>query len=153
MKIKNCICTLLPAMPSSLKERISILSTCELTNEEIKVFTTAFIIMEKAIQFDASIPRGIHANIIFTDKNNIDISIDEPETYGFSLPIITYLVDHWRSNSLSSSQILVIAMEELVHHFWSIRDEVEVKYKVFEILKPYFPKSSIEDFYSPNVLH
>ena len=35
-------------------------------------------------------------------------------------------------------------VEELAHHFWFIDDEIEVKHKVFEILKHIYPEIELD---------
>jgi hypothetical protein len=89
-----------------------------------------------------SLPR---VNIIYTDRDEITYTLETGDLGNHVSLVIYQTTKMQRYNEL---QQLVIAVEELAHHFWNISDELEVKHKVTEIINLEFPSIVITDLYN-----
>jgi hypothetical protein len=64
------------------------------------------------------------------------------------LELVDYPIQRWKNDNYNDIQILTCILEELCHHYWSIKDETLVEYKVTEIMKRWHnPEITIEQLY------
>lgn len=138
-----------PHIPERLKNRLFPITTCILRQGEISAFTLAFHALDLALASDPSVPSGLWANVLFVDRDSVTLNLD-PGILGNHLPLVIYPLHRWRERELDSVHMMACALEELCHHFWSIRDETLVKDKVIELIQLVFPKIERSDIFVPN---
>lgn len=134
-----------PLIPEILKDKVKIFSTCCLTMDEVKTFNLALQTVADHLKKE-KINLNNHqlVNIIFTENGEIVFYEDIETVTGIQMSVIAYMMNKIRK--LDSLTILTIVyIEELVHFFWRIYDETEVKYKVVEIIRDIIPEFTIED--------
>lgn len=150
MQLENAIATSpAPSVPERLKDRLVLSTTCAFTKHEYELFSIAFSALDKALQSSPSPSLGIHAWVIFTDTDTVSIC-DPPEdrALGRYLSIITYNLQRIRAAKYNDIQFLTVALEELCHCFWCIRDELAVEDKVLELMHLIFPALQKSDLYN-----
>lgn len=82
-------------------------------------------------------------NCIFTEYGKITLELDEAQ-FGNVMGLIIYPIQKWLNSNLSDLQIMVCIAEELCHYFWAIENEVEVNYKVLEVIRNVLPDKNIQ---------
>lgn len=128
-------------IPKYLKSNISILTTCNLSEDIIELFNISLQETFEQIYFVDSFKDPdfeIHkVNVIFTDNGHIEFAEEEDNNaLGEYARVIVYKMN--KINLLNDDiRKMFVFVEELAHHFWRIEDEVKVKFKVVEILKRY----------------
>lgn len=123
-----------PAIPESLKRRIDIHYTCELTEVECDAFSRVLIGLERMLKRDVTIKSELWTHVLFAGSPLLIFALDGDSGGGFA-PFTVYPVYKWRSSKYTKEQIILCMVEELCHCFWSIRDETRVKQKVIEFMK------------------
>ena len=123
-------------MPNNLKNKITILSTCLLSENCVNLFNNALKAVSKQIESEnMNESKLIQTNVVFT-HDGLAVFQMEAITLGFHMDLCLYNLNALY-NDKDNDEILITGcfVEELAHHFWFIDDEIEVKHKVFEILK------------------
>ena len=150
MRLVNAICTRGPLLPDRLKNRIRMMTTCNMTDEEISIFNTALIALDIALASDISAPAALPLTVIFTDSDTVSFTISCPETWGLECNLAVYPLHRWREQHLAALPMLLAALEELCHHFWAIEDEILVKDKVTQLVHLVCPGLKKNDLYNPD---
>lgn len=133
-------------IPHYLKGKISITSNCELYEEEIKLFNFALqLINERVVMSPEIDPYEFSAvNVIFTENGELTLLKDDDKVYiGIQFYSVVYVLKYLRELE-NQRFILFTFLEELVHHYWRVTDETEVKYLVLEIMQQYDKNITIE---------
>ncbi|MDU8978369.1 MAG: hypothetical protein E7G38_15625, partial [Clostridium perfringens] len=134
MKIKGLKANLIPAIPERLENKLEFRITTELTEEDILLYSTVLIYFDKQLKKDKVnldyIPKTF---AIFTDDGDIEISLSDT-VLGINSNIIIYAIKRFEKLNLPEVLKVSVFLEELCHWAWNIEDEVEVKFKIFEIL-------------------
>lgn len=73
------------------------------------------------------------------------IQLDENQL-GMITSLVVYPIYRW--NEFPDNIVCTCILEELCHCLWCIRDEVEVNFKVFEIMKRIYPMIKMIDLYN-----
>lgn len=147
MKIKGLKANLIPVIPEMLENKLEFRITTELTEEDILLYSTVLVYFDKQLKKDKvnldSIPKTF---AIFTDDGNIEISLSDT-VLGINSNIIIYAIKRFEKFNLPEVLKVSVFLEELCHWAWNIEDEVEVKFKIFEILKEIYPGLKIQQVY------
>lgn len=147
MIIKGAIASPVPDINGELKNKIEMLFTYALNEHEAKVL---YIGLEQlSIQLEKEKITNIpEISCIFTKDGEVSMDIDSENVLAVNTNrMCIYAIDSWRQSGGSDVLILMVFLEELCHVIWNITDEIEVKYKVFDILKRIWPDYKIEDIY------
>lgn len=152
MRLIDSVATIGPAMPNSLKNRVSFRTTCVLYENEIIAFNDALQALAVAIESDDQIFAEDSVTVILCDRDSVAFDFDDPEILGNHINLIFCFLHRWRIRSLNILQMTTCMLEEFCHHFWAIRDEIRVKYKVLEVIQHIHPSVQLSDVYSPNWL-
>lgn len=147
MLLCNSIRTASPYIVESLKDRITLLSTCVLSEKEQIFFGKAFAAL--AAEIDKCPPpcNHAHVNIIFADNDFVNIQVETNEM-GLYVPIIIYPLHKIRAANYTDLKFYAIIFEELAHCFWFIRDEYLVQDKVIDLLRHISPNVQKSDVYN-----
>ena len=147
MRLHNAISVLFaPAVPSVLKDRLYLATNCPFAPMEVQVFSLAFALIAEQLQSHPSPDPGIYVTAIFTDTDTLSFEID-PNDMGNFMPVIIYPLHKLRAQKYTDLQLLTIALEELCHCFWAIRDEIQVTDTVFDIVHDMYPSVRKKDLY------
>lgn len=122
-----------PTIPESLKRRISIFYTCELTDTECDMFSRVLVGLERMLEQDTTIKPELWAHVVFAGLPLLAFQMDD--VAGSFAPLVIYPVYAWRAKKLDAYGMIAAMVEELCHCFWSIRDENLVKDKDREFFK------------------
>lgn len=131
-------------IPSNLQGKITVLSTCNLSTHCINLFNMALVATSKQLEKE-SIDKAslLNVNIVFTSDGKLQLEM-ENITLGFHMDLCLYNLKAIENDKNDPKLITACFVEELAHHFWNIDDEIEVKHKVFHILKNIYPEITIE---------
>mgnify|MGYP004626107179 FL=1 len=130
-------------IPDNLKNKILLASSCELTDREKFLFKTSLEATSMMIEKDNL--KKIHStNVFFTHSGEIHFFPDDDMVeIGTHFRAITYRLDILRS--VRNDKFIMFAfIEEMAHNFWDIEDEIEVKYKVMDIINQFIPGVTID---------
>lgn len=136
-----------PKIDDRLNEKVHILSTVEIPSEIRQIMALSFYAVAEQLEKDNKLDENLYVNCIISDFGKITIELDDDQ-YANVISIINYPIEKWKIKNLSQIGILVTITEELAHFFWSITDEVEVNYKVLEIINIVQPQIKMEDLYN-----
>lgn len=150
MNVENWKCTMGPILPPVLSDRIKMIATCDLLPSEIQAFNDAFHALAIALSSDPSAPRTTSLTVIFADTDSFTLTLKDRQSWGLHFCIAFYPLHLWREQRLSYLVMLIAALEELCHHFWSIEDEIEAKDKVTSLIQLLYPRISRNDLYKPD---
>ena len=134
MMLSNAITTKGPVIPQSLIGIIDFKSTCVLMDREISAFNSALIALSKAIDSDRAVHPDDSVTVILCDSDSVSFDFDEPTVLGNHISLIFCYLHRWRTRNLNALQMITCILEEFCHHFWKIRDENLVQYKVLSML-------------------
>lgn len=154
-KLLNSITTNGPAnIDERIKDKVVLLATHPISDRIAKITGISLWAVAEQLEKDGLLESITSVNCIFTDDGNVSIQMD-PEQLGNIMRIIIYPMGRWLSFYSPHNPdypIFLFIIEELAHHYWNIEDEVEVNYKVIEIMKHIFPQIQMEDVYSRNFM-
>jgi hypothetical protein len=88
---------------------------------------------------------------IFINSNEITFILDENEDACY-INFCVYPIHKWIRNNLSKIKIIVNMLEELCRFYWNLEDEVQICYKVLEIMKRINKRLELEHFYDPDYI-
>lgn len=146
--MKEAISAIGPAVPASLKSRIQLVTTCTFTTREIVIFSNAFQVFAGYIAGNQDIKPEAHLTALFLDKDDFSLALEGQSDFGLSLSIVIYPLHRWRAVNIGNQCMYACIFEELCHYFFSISDEIAVKYKVAEIMRIIFPDFEVDSFYN-----
>lgn len=131
-------------VPDLLKDKLQLMTNCELSEREICMFNVSLFYIEKQMQIDnIDLNDFYRINVIFTEDGSFSFHEDSESVGGMQLHLAIYRMNIIRDRH-TDWLTMFIYVEELTHYFWRIYDENEVKYKVTEILRNIFPKLTVE---------
>jgi hypothetical protein len=62
--------------------------------------------------------------------------------------LLLFGVKSMRGYNLSDIYMVSVFLEELCHYFWCIRDEIKVKYKVYDVISRMYTGIKFEDIFN-----
>lgn len=132
-------------IPSFLDGKITILSTCELTDICKEIYNKCLLAVAEQLEYENIRKEDLeNTNVVFSMDGNYNLQM-ESITLGFHVDFCFYNLSAI-SLDKENDEILIVGcfVEELAHHYWRIDDEIEVKYKIYDILKHIYPDVTIE---------
>lgn len=135
-----------PIVDHRIAERIHFVTTCIIPDDIISLFSEAFVAIADEMDLD-NYPVEQMPNItcVFTERSKMGVVFDENEE-SLCMSICVYRIDRIRRHNVVKQ--LTIIVEELIHLIWSITNEYDVCFKVFEIVKRMRPHIKITDLYN-----
>lgn len=131
-------------VPDLLKDKLQLMTNCELSDREICMFNVSLFYIEKQMRIDnIDLNDFYRINVIFTEDGSFSFHEDSESVGGMQLYLAIYRMNIIRDRHTDWFTMFMY-VEELTHYFWRIYDENEVKYKVTEILRNIFPKLTVE---------
>lgn len=85
-------------------------------------------------------------DIVFLNTNELNLELNLKDQYAFVSHMIVFRTNIMEE--LNESDLVAIVLEEFCHHFFNIQDEVEVCYKVLEVIQSTSPHVELYDVYS-----
>lgn len=133
-------------IPCYLRNRINIVSNCKLQEDEIKIFNMALTLINERVAMSPEIDPYYFSlvNVIFTEDGEFTLVKENDKIYfGIQFYSVVYVLKNLRE--IENQRFLLFAfLEELVHHYWRIVDEKEVKYQVLQIIQQYDKNVTLE---------
>ena len=133
-----------------LKEYIHLTTTDQIPNDIAKALALCCWAISEQLEAEGELGNLPLANCVFTNDSKVTFQLDD-EQLGMVMNLIVYPMNKWNKlmQQFSNQDIYYVAItEELVHLYWNIRDEVEVNFKVLEILKRISPTIKMSDIYN-----
>lgn len=133
--------------PIPLQDKIVLISTVELANDEKEIFWNTLLLPYKQLEkenIQIECLRCVH--IFFTPDGNLEIINRSKAYWGVTFSLIIYSIDKFRQKG-NPIYYCTIFLEELCHHFWNIEDEKLVKHKVLEIMQNLKTDFVLSDIY------
>lgn len=138
-------------VPELLKDKLQLMTNCDLSVHEIDLFNVSLSCIEKQIQIDnINLNDFCKINVVFTKDGSFSFHENHEFRSGMQLYLATYRMNKIREQN-ADWYTLFVYVEELTHYFWRIYNEDEVKYKVVEILHDIFPKLTVEKMKENNI--
>lgn len=149
-KILNTVDSVAPNIPESLREKIQMVATYPLNEREARIFDRSLKSVAKHITKDKLEQKDIrNLVILFTEKGTY--TVEDDYSMGSVGTYAVFSIQPWRDKGWDDLNLLTLFTEELCHHFFSIEDEEEVKYKVFDIVKDLTVEEiQFNDLFLPN---
>lgn len=150
-KLKNALLSELSVrVDDRIHSNIKLFATTEI-DENIEELI--YLVSSKlADQFEYENKQDIPTcNCIFIDSDEITFILDTNEDACY-IHFCVYPIYKWISNNLSKIKIIVNILEELCHFYWNLEDEVQVCYKVLEVMKRINKRLELEHFYDPGYI-
>ena len=148
MRLKDAKASMLfPLIPPPLKGKLTLASTCDLTDHERMLFAVAINTLAKAIK-KAPVPEEhLYINAVITDRDEVTLQVEPAGVMGNELHLVIYPVHRWRAVQFKDLQILAVITEELCHAIWHIVDEEAVMDKVTDVIQENFPSVTFASLY------
>lgn len=141
------ITTELPAIDMRLRDRITCVASGPIPAQVRNAMTLGTMLIANQMEKDAiDFKTGLPITCVFTAKSEFGIRLDSSQV-AIAVDLAVYSLEQMQPY-LESVRLYSILVEELCHLIWEIKDEVEVKYKVLEIMQSIFPNLTIDDLYS-----
>lgn len=122
-------------IPKIFKGKIRLFSNCQLSKNEVLLYNICLQITANHIIIDnIDISDFYQLNIFFTEKGELSFEESNCNVFGQQVYMVNYNMKHIRSRN-NYNLMLFVYFEELVHYFWRIYDETDVKYKVTDLMK------------------
>ena len=150
MFIKGAKVIRFPQLPAASPMKITQLSTCFLSTEEIDAAESAYRALALAAKNDPTFVTCVFANGIFFDRDelNIDFS-DAPDVRGNIVLFFFLPVHRWRADHYTVLQMETAILEELCHAFFQIEEEGDpIKLKVTEVMQHSHPGIAVNDLFA-----
>ena len=129
-------------IPKIIADKINFIINYEINEREILIFNMALSAVENGIKKD-NLNNLNRTNVVFTQNGSFYFSQKRDDVFGMHCNFCIYAMETLRKTE-NEYFVLVTFIEELVHHFWGIEDEVAVKYKVVEIAQTVEPKVTLD---------
>ena len=148
--LKNALKELSAKVDERIASNIKLFGTTEIDEN---IGELLYLVSTKlADQFEYENKQDISTcNCIFTDSNEVTFVLDSNEDACY-LHLCVYPIHKWIRNNLSKIKIMVNMLEELCRFYWNLEDEVQVSYKVLEIMKRVNQRLELEHFYDPDYI-
>lgn len=139
------------AIPESFAGKIAAFGTCDFTESEAELLTSALSLVNKYFKDNPPPTENFRLNILIFDTPTLTINFPVTPgklaiTLGYYFDAILFPVGLWRDAKLSKDSILFTMLEELSHCIWHIIDEDTVKLHVVNMLKYLNPKADAKAF-------
>ena len=148
LKIKGMKPTFVPNVPERLIHKLEFRTTTDLDENDAKLYSYVLMKFDEKLKEDNInldlIPKTF---AIFTDNGDLEISLND-SILGINANIIIYAIKRFDKYNLSEFLKVAVFLEELCHWAWNIKDEVKVKYKIFEILEVIYPGIKFEQVFN-----
>ncbi|MGG4467216.1 hypothetical protein ABER68_04155 [Paenibacillus alvei] len=136
--IRNAVASRLPKVPGYLEGKLGFAANYALTKEEAILFSVALnAICEQLEEESIKSSTLTKVTALFT-KNGafefVDEQKGEEKSLGMHFSLAVYSMEDVQKKAVNDIVYLMVFVEELVHHYWKLEDEVETKIKVVEIL-------------------
>jgi hypothetical protein len=140
--------TTIPMIPEFLNGSLQFVSTHEINEHEAKLFSYGFSLIAKELEFEKiDVNNILGVSAIASLDDSIELKMESDKS-GTQFALVDYPIQRWKNDNYNDIQILTCILEELCHHYWSIKDETLVEYKVTEIMKRWHnPEITIEQLY------
>ena len=138
-------------MPEPLNHIVTLTTTYHLDERIRNLFTVSFEAVNRQLIYEKrfeTVP-GLPLLCIITQDDTVHLQLGESFGAG-TICIAHYCTSRW--DGYSDAHICAFIIEELCHHIWVINNEVNVKFKVIDILRLIFPKVALNDIYSLQAL-
>lgn len=143
-KLLEWVNTPLPVIDQRLKNKLFVNANTLINSKVNNLFSRAVVAVSDQLENDDKLDKlPFKATCIFTDYGKVAIELLEGES-AIVMGLIIYPIQKWIDQKYTDLQILICITEELCHYFWSIEDEVEVNYKVLEVIQRIRPESNIQ---------
>lgn len=156
MEMVNGVSEIVWMQVDFFKDTFQIFSKVVITDEEAILYGRVLLALQEICEKEKITKEDIgKAAIIFSDNGSFGFNIteDDGNTFGYRMNLIIYAMDKIRNAKQSCALFkMIIFAEELAHFVWPMLNEVEIKTKVVEILKPIEPDISLELLKSFGVL-
>lgn len=132
-------------IPKLLVNKLTVLSNCILNDVCVCIFNKCLFAISKQLECEGKSNKDIiSTNVVFSDRGTFNLQMEDI-TLGFHVDFCFYNLTAILFDK-GNDEILIAGcfIEELAHHYWFIDDEVDVKYKVYEILKHIYPDVTLE---------
>lgn len=129
-------------IPKIIADKLVFIPLYDLNEREILLFNLALNAVANGITKD-NIDDLRHTNVVFTQNGSFYFSQENGDVFGMHCHFCIYAMETLRKTE-NEYFMLVTFIEELVHHFWGIEDEIAVKYKVVEIAQTVEPKVTLD---------
>ncbi|KML40622.1 hypothetical protein [Cytobacillus firmus] len=137
-RLINAVTSPGPSVPETLTGKLSFLANCPLTQEEANEFNLILNELANELEEDGITREDLtRVTAIFTRDNKFEIEdVGDDPALGLHFSLAVYAMDRIRDKRREVGQIasLMVYIEELVHHYWRLEDEVETKVKAARIL-------------------
>lgn len=147
-KLDGVISALGPLIDARLNGKIIFNTTIQIPDKVRILMSKSFWAVAEELEQDQKLENITIVNCIVTSNGDYTIKHDEEQLAYYVYPTIVYPIQNWTDLNCSEVHVLLFVIEELCHHFWNIDDEVEVNYKVHEVMKRIIPSIKLEDLYN-----
>lgn len=131
-------------IPDILQNKLNIIITYLPNERELKIFQLSLFAITKELMNDNIGNQHLtKVNVIFTKDGSFSIYENRDDIFGLHCSFVIYPLERLRKRNDEYFTIFAFT-EELVHHYWRIEDEIEVKYKVLKIVQMVEPKITID---------
>lgn len=137
-----------PKIDPRLKNKLYFKTTCDLSDELIKLFSVSIWAIAEEIEEEKLLEEEkliSCINCMTIDSDEFTIKIDNNQL-AMTVSLAVYPIHKW--TELTEIGICVNIIEELCHHYWNITDEVEVNFKVIKVLKRIYPNIKMSHVYN-----
>ena len=133
-------------IPDIAKNKVTVLTNCVLTDDEIILFNASIKAVCEYIQNNnIYLDDYFSFNIIFTSNGSFAFEENNDKTLGYQFQLAIYNMDKIRKFK-DNEMMLFVFLEELCHYFFRISDEKDVKYRAEEIFKIFHPTFNLDEF-------
>lgn len=136
-----------PNIDKRLVGKLFVLATIPIDEDIKKLLAMGFWGVAEQLDSDHLLNNLPRINCFITPFGDVSINLDDNQ-FGMHMAMAVYPVQKWRDSNLGELHMLLCIVEELCHHYWNIEDEVEVNYKVLEVIKRIVPKTEMSDLYN-----
>lgn len=132
-------------IPSIATNKVTVLTNCILTEDEVTLFNASIKAVCEYIQnHNISLDDFFAFNVIFTADGSFSFEEDKNGVTGHQFQLATYNMGSLR-NLNDIDMMLFVFIEELCHYFFRISDEKAVKFRAEEIFKIFHPAFDLND--------
>ena len=146
-RLKNAIDVESIPIDNRISSKINIMMTIDIKKHIRLLFQTAFILIAGQLADDGLLENIPRCNCIITGSDEVVYICDDIEFAGYHINSVIYPVHRWIKMGIKDIHILQTIIEEFTHMYWNIDDEIQVCYKIFEIIKRYNPKLRMSELY------
>ena len=132
-------------IPNIVSNKITVLTNCTITEDEVIMFNASLKAVCEYIQKNNILLEDYFAfNVVFTEDGSFSFEERQNATLGNQFQLAVYNMAKLR-NLKDNEMMLFVFLEELCHYFFRIKDEKNVKYRVEEIFKIFYPTFDLQE--------